>query len=373
MMKWIGVVSFLIFTVVHVSGQSDFKSISAHDARLYYSGRTDMSDNRFVRYDWPGVGVHFKFSGRDVALKFNGGEKNYFNLLVDGRLKEVVHSLGDTILWINGLKGKGPHQVDLVKRTEGDMGQVLFYGLLLKKNGQMDVPDFIKSRKIEFIGNSITCGYGTEGVAASDSFKPETENNQKAYGAILARAFNAEGRYSSHSGLGVVRNYGDPQKISTHKTSMTGRFNRTLDNDSSLLWDFASWVPHVVVINLGTNDFSTRPHPDKAVFQRAYEKLILDVRAAYGNIPVFCMVGPMLQKPAFEYVMEVVDIMNTLYGDDNVYFIGLPDGLLNRKTDLGADSHPAYSGQKKMAEQLVQPISTVLGWDFETSELFGTY
>lgn len=363
----------VLFFIHYAYSQQEKILVSASDSAIYFSGRVDTGSPQFVRYDWPGVGIHFCFTGKKAGIKIKGGERNYFNLFVDGQFTEVLHSPGDTIFWVDKLRGSGPHEVSLIKRTEGDMGQVLFYGLLLESNGRLLPYPHKPGRCMEFIGNSITCGYGTEGTSKSERFKPETENNYKAYGAILTRAFNAEGRYIAHSGLGVVRNYGDKQKISTKLKPMPARFNKVLDTDSALVWDFTRWQPHLVVINLGTNDFSTQPHPDKAVFQRGYENLILDVRAAYGNIPVFCVVGPMLKDPTFEYVKEVVDIMRSLHSDNQVLFVGFPDGLINNSSDLGSDWHPSYEGQKKMAGHLLFPIATILNWDFNPGEIFPTH
>ena len=370
-MKRILLTSFVIVLIINVlHGQSPNVNIEASHPSIYFSGRVDASSPEYVRYDWPGVGIHFCFTGNKAGIIVKGGERNYFNLFINGQFSEILHSTGDTTFWITNLKGNGPHEISFIKRTEGDMGQVFFYGLVLDAKGRILPYQHKPERRMEFIGNSITCGYGTEGAAKTERFKPETENNYKAYGAIVARAFNAEGRFIAHSGLGVVRNYGDKQKISTKLKPMPDRFNKILDSDSTLIWDFSSWQPHLVVINLGTNDFSTRPHPDKAVFQRSYENLILKVRAAYGNIPVFCVVGPMLKDPTFEYVKEVVDIMHTLHADKQVFFVGFPDGLVNDSTDLGSDWHPSYQGQKKMAGQLLSPIATVLNWDFNTEEIF---
>lgn len=362
-------IAFILLGFINAFAQHNNLQVDAHHSSIYYSGRVDRTQAGTVRFDWPGVGINFKFTGKEVGLHFKGGNRNYFNLYINGNLKEIIHSPGDTVLWIKNLKSNATHTVQLIKRTEGDMGQVVFYGLQLDKRAILLPYNDIPNRRIEFIGNSITCGYGTEGASKTERFKPETENNLKSYGAVLARAFNAEGRFTAHSGLGVVRNYGDKQMVSRTLTPMPGRFNRTLDTDSLPVWDFSQWQPHAVVINLGTNDFSTLPHPDKAVFQREYENLILKIRKAYGQIPVFCMVGPMTKDPCYLYVRETVETMRTLYADHHVYFIGLPDGLLNSESDWGSDWHPSYSGQRKMASQLLIPMASVLNWNYNADEI----
>ncbi len=335
----------------------------AHSLGFNFLGRVDTAHAEGVRYDWSGVQVRFRFTGDRLGLHFTGGERNYFNVFIGGELKEVVHSPGDTTLFVNGIRGNGPHEVIFYKRTEGGMGQTVFKGVKLAAGGLLLPWNKISSRRLEFIGNSITCGYGTEGANKDEDFKPETENAWKAYGAILSRALHADCHLISHSGLGVVRNYGDEQKVSTREASMPNRYHQTLDTDPALSWDFSRWQPHAVIINLGTNDFSTQPYPDKVVFQRRYEQLITQIRANYGTIPVFCVVGPMIDEPCYSHVKEMVKNYNILHHDEQIYFAGIPTALLNQTDDLGSDWHPSYKGQQKMADHLLPVIATVLGWD----------
>lgn len=343
------------------SQKSDHFFPASHE-HFDYMGRVDFSDNQVARYDWPGVTVRFRFTGNELKLHFRGGERNYFDLMVDGERLKVLHAKGDTVAAIEGIEGNGPHVASFFKRTEGEMGETRFFGLELGKKGNLLPWEKEADRRIEFIGNSITCGYGAESESRHDDFDPRTENVGKSYATLVARALKADYHVVAHSGLGVVRNYGDSQKVSTQLATMPQRFGRALDMDDSVEWDFSQWQANAVVINLGTNDFSTEPHPDKVVFQRTYEELIQQIRLAYGMVPVFCVVGPLTDEPCHTYVKEVVQNYGLLYADENVYFIGIPPALLDAVTDFGADAHPSYSGQQKMADHLIPVISTVMGW-----------
>lgn len=363
--KSIFLIVLIISMSVNLFSQKRDHFFPATHEHLNYMGRVDFSDNQIARYDWPGVTVRFRFTGNELKLYFKGGERNYFDLLIDGELLKVLHAKGDTIAVIKGIKGKGPHEVQFIKRTEGEMGETLFYGVELAKKGTL-LPGEVKiNRRIEFIGNSITCGYGAESESVDDDFDPQTENVNKSYATILANAFSADYHVVAHSGLGVVRNYGDPQKVSTTLATMPQRFARVMDMKDSPEWDFSKWTPDAVVINLGTNDFSTLPHPDKVIFQRAYEDLVLQIREVYGAVPVFCVVGPMTDEPCHSYVKETVNNIRLVYNDSNVFFTGIPPALLDRENDLGADAHPSFQGQQKIAGHLIPVMSTVLGWDYK--------
>lgn len=337
---------------------------------IRYIGRVDKKDPQVFLFDWPGVSIDCIFTGEVIGVRIEGGEKNYFNIFIDGKPVSIVIAPRDTILYFRPPIPKERHAFLLTKRTEAEMGIARFYGFIPDKDGTIFPTNRETERRIEFIGNSITCGYGTEGDNRDESFRPDTENNYKSFAAILTRTFSAEAHYIAHSGRGVVRNYGDEKTESDKNETMPGRYNRTLDNHPMEQWDFNQWKASCVVINLGTNDFSTTPHPNKDSFLHAYKELIKQVRKTHGDVPVFCVVGPMINEPCYTYVKELTSYFRYQENDHQVYFAGLPDNLLNQDDDLGSDWHPSYKGQQKIAAQLLLPISTVMKWDFHTSMLF---
>ncbi len=344
------------------------KIIEAANQAISYSGRIDVSVKGQVTFDWPGVYFKCRFTGKSIGLKLYGDKQISYNVFIDNVPSVVSSASGEDIIWIAQNLKSGTHTLQVYKRTEAFLGISTFKGLVLDDNAEVLPWENISSRKIEFIGNSITCGYGTEGKNKNERFKPETENNYNSYAAFISRAFNADYSIIAHSGMGVVRNYGDSLKVSI-APQMPARFNQTLDNNLTLMWDFQRWKPDFVVINLGTNDFSTQPYPDKIIFQRTYEGLITHVRQVYGNLPIFCIVGPMINEPCYSYVKEMVENYKLLNKSANINFIGIPNELTNGKGDLGSDSHPSAQGQKKMAAMIAPVISSVMGWDYKQEEL----
>jgi len=358
-----------MFLLLSAKAQQQIKLIDADNPAFSYFGRTDRSDPKAVRFDWPGVYLRCAFTGNTLELRLKGGTRDYYNVFVDNQPTRVIHTVADSLFTFGGFQGKGTHELLITKRTEADMGVGRFYGIGIAQNEKI-LPSAIKNqRKIEFIGNSITCGYGTEGLSGQEHFKPETENSYKSYASITARAFGADYSLIAHSGLGIIRNYNDKSKISVKLPPMPPRFDRVLDTDSVKKWDFRQWVPDAVVINLGTNDYSTLPHPDKAVFKRQYERLIEKVVEVYGSVPVFCVVGPMTNEPCYSIVKEVVDDYKLTHHDTRIYFAGIPDRLLNNTSDLGSDGHPSYRGQRKTAFSLVPLMANVLKWSYQDAEI----
>jgi len=369
MLKKSVLLSVLLMGIYMITiAQPHVQMVDADHTAFSYFGRTDQSDPKVVMFDWPGVYLRCAFTGKTLEIRIKGGTRDYFNVFVDDQPAKVIHSLTDSIFDVSGFPGNGTHELLLTKRTEADMGVAHFYGIAIAPEAKILASKVKNIRRIEFIGNSITCGYGTEGLSGNERFKPETENSYYSYASIVARAFSADYTLIAHSGLGIIRNYNDKSKISTKLLPMPSRFDRVLETDTVKKWNFKQAIPDAVVINLGTNDYSTLPHPDKAVFKLHYIQLIEKVVEVYGRIPVFCIVGPMTNEPCYSIVKEVVDDYNLTHNDIKVYFAGIPDGLLNSTNDLGSDGHPSYRGQRKTAACLVPLLANVLKWNYDDME-----
>ncbi len=89
---------------------------------------------------------------------------------------------------------------------------------------------------------------------------------------------------------------------------MADRIANTFDEAAEPAWDFAAspYRPDLVVINLGSNDFSTLPHPSRDEFAAAYTRILQTLRGAYGDeMPILC-VAPRVSEPAFTYIRDCV-------------------------------------------------------------------
>jgi len=333
--------------------------INADNPDIQYIGRFDFTNPAKVTYDWPGVQIHAKFDGTSCSVRM-GGHKNEYAVIVDNHAPRVLTVDSSGVYTIaSGLADSIPHSVTIIKRSESEFGKGEFDGFLLDKGRKLLPPESRPERRIEFIGNSITCGYGVEGDSAACSFSMETENSSMSYAGMTARALNADYSLVAYSGRGLVRNYGDPNKTSAYP--MPVLYSRTCYNDSTSIWDFSKWIPQAVVVNLGTNDFSTKPYPDKIVFQKAYEQLISRLKTLYPGVAVFCICGPMIGEPCLSYIKEVVAKEQEKSRDKDVFFIPMERSIMSN-TDWGCDSHPNITGAVKMTNVIVPIIKTYMNW-----------
>jgi len=185
-------------------------------------------------------------------------------------------------------------------------------------------------------------------------FSAATENEYLAYGPLTGRYFGATVYVEAWSGKGMVRNYGDPNI--TSKDPFPIYYPRALANDPNSVWNFANYKPDAVVINLGTNDYSTNPQPPQNVFTNGYNNFLQFLWSKYGKgIPYFLVCGPLIGDPCCSYVQ---DIAGQYAG---VYYVNLQN-ILSYPADYGCEGHPNVLGHQKMANGTITAIQKVMGW-----------
>ena len=325
---------------------------------VHYLGRFDLMDPTAPASSWPGsaVAAHFTGTGLDVDLHDDGA--NFFAVSIDGATPTVLATDGskDTYTLATGLSS-GDHDVVLFRRTESFQGVVHFHAFNPQGGGMLVPSPAPFTRHLELIGDSITCGYGNEGMGPSCGFTPATENEWLAYGSVAARALQAEPHVIAYSGKGAYRDYGG-----STDSQMPVLYELTFAGDLSVKWDFTTWKADVVVLNLGTNDFA-KGDPGQA-YVDAYAGMVKQIRGHYPDAFIVCAVGSMLgggsltQDPA--YVKGVVAAANAA-GDARVSFVDLgeQDGNAN---GLGCDYHPSVKTDQLMADKLTTAIKAAAGW-----------
>lgn len=366
-------ISFLLFLfaamVLQLNACSFFLSkpevqssgiIDADNPNIQYVGRFNFSNPKKVVFDWAGVYICARFTGTNCAVRLRDSTDQYAVTVDDHAPKVFSFGSGNLHLVASGLSDSVAHTIMIQKKTEPLVGKGAFMGFVLDKGARLLRPEPRPRRRIEFIGNSITCGYGVLGDSAGCHFSPLTEDAGMSYAGQVSRDLNADYHLISYSGKGVVRNYGDSNR--TSPDPMPSYYDRTCCFDSTLKWNFKSWVPQAVVINLGTNDFSTHPYPDSSVFEAAYSKLIDKVRSLYPNVTIFCVIGPMVEEPCESYIREVVKEQQSRTGImHDVHFIDIHRYIMN-VDDWGCDMHPNVFGSMKMADVMVPIIRLWMNW-----------
>lgn len=216
-------------------------------------------------------------------------------------------------------------------------------------------PTAKKELNMQFIGDSITCGYGVDG-SDTDVYKTENENALKSYAYKTATKLDADYTYVSYSGYGVLSGYTGNGSINDQSLlplyyerigHSYGDVNGLKMSDQP--WDFSNDDFDIVVINLGTNDASyAKDDEKKSAFVDAYVDFLGMVRGYNPNATIVCVLGVMGQD-----LCSQVDEAVLAFGDSNVYSLKLPVQDVN-KNGKAVDWHPSEASHEDAANTLVE-------------------
>lgn len=323
-------------------------------------GRVLVSSNpageKSYEYSWPSVYFETAFKGDSLMLKFDD-DQNIFQLIVDGNAPVIVNKPGKQDYVVQGLTD-GKHHVRLEKITETQSNTGRFLGFYSD-----DKPEKLPKRKrqIEFIGDSFTVGYGNTSSSRECTNEElfNTTNSQLAFGPLTAKHFNADYQINASSGFGIVRNYngGTPDK------NLIGLYPFTLHTNSYIY--ASNWQPQVIVIGLGTNDFSTKLNDGerwktREELQRDYvNKYTEFVKTLHSNNPQAQFILMVSDQMEGELATQVGKVVATLKTDglkkvDSIIFSGL--------SYQGCHWHPSAKDDKLLADQLIGYLNKNKVW-----------
>jgi len=338
--------------------------IPANRTALTHSvGRFDLRDPAGPRFAWPATAIEATFTGVGLDVRLRDRGTNFFAVVIDGGTPTSLATNRATERYelASGLD-PGRHTVLLTKRTESNVGVVQFLGFIPHKGALVETPEPTTTRRIEFIGDSVTCGYGDLATDPSEHFNPATEDEASAYGTLTAAALGAQRSVIAYSGIGMYRD-----DRGSALEPMPVRFMRSLADDPTSAWGFRAMAPDVVVVNLGGNDFA-KGDPG-AAFQQAYVAFLKVLRTLYPDATIVCALSSMLtdnypagansRTKAAEYIRGAVS-QRQLAGDGRIFYFVFDE---QRPADgFGADYHPSKATHRRMAAELVTALRSRIGW-----------
>lgn len=313
-------------------------------------------------FDWSGSQIVARFTGTGVSLQMSGSP-NQFAVVLDGTLSATVLKVtGSSSSYpvASGLSA-GTHDLVLWKRTEGSQGSNAYQGLTVT-GGQLVAPPARPTRRIEIYGDSISAGYGMDGQGPSCTASQDNENHYLTYGAVAARTLSAELHTIAWSGIGMYRNYGQSGPSPDAMPAVYDRMLASSASSASNAWDFSSWQPDAVVINLGTNDASTSGDPGTP-YRTAYLDFVTTLRQKYPNTFFVLTIGPMLSGAALDAIrghLQAVIQTRAAAGDTRMSYLEFP--VQTGSSGYGCDWHPSPATNASMAAQLVTELKARLSW-----------
>lgn len=333
--------------------------ISPTDPKIAYSGRIDMTDTTSLAFTFPGVAAEICFDAPAVTMATTPGAGSFMVEIDDRAPFKISLGENDSIVCLADSLTDGEHRLRVSYAMEGHDNHPAFRGFYLADGGRLTRRPDEKKLKIEFIGNSITCGYGLETDDPEEHFTYDTENHYYTYAAQTARNLNADYNVVARSGIGVYRNYNGSREGNDEMT-MRDIYGRTLYDRPDPQWDFSRFTPDIVCLNLGTNDTSLDNY-DTELMTAAYRDMVSRIRKVYPDARIVLLTGSMLQGKALEDVKTMLDSIAgdaRAQGDLGIYRFDMTpqDGTLG----YGADWHPSRRQADKMAAELTGFLKTII-------------
>lgn len=337
--------------------------IPAHDPNIKYVGRTSLANDRYVRFDYPGTQIRATFSGTSLKMKMKPNS-GYYMVEIDSLPPYKVQCPErDSVMTVADSLTAGSHSATVTFCTEALLYRPQLHGLILDDGCSLGPAPELPRRCIEFIGNSITCGFGIEGESAKEPFRYATENQYYTYEAITSRNLNAQCWVVARSGIGVYRNYGG--KVAGSKDIMPAYYPQTLFAMSGEQWDFSRCQPDVVCVNLGTNDTS-KPGYRTDLLYNGYWTFYQTLRRHYPHARIVLLTGTMLTAGS-KRLADVAEALDRVrdeaarQGDSHVYRFDMTpeDGSMG----WGSCYHPSKKRHARMAEELTDYLGRLMGWE----------
>jgi lysophospholipase L1-like esterase len=309
-------------------------------------------------HQWPGTYFEASFTGSELFFQL-GMNHEILHIVVDGKPPLILDKPDIGAYRISGLADRA-HTVSVLVATESQ-GPNTFGGFAITAK-EKPLPAKVRPRQIEFIGDSHTVGYGNTSPkreCTTDEVWSTTDNTQ-AFGPLTANHYQADYRINAISGRGIVRNYNGfaadtlpmayPYPLITYPMFVLNQ--KHLD-------DAPNWKPQVIVIALGTNDFSTPLNPGEkwktrdelhADYEATYLRFLHDLRAKNPDAYFILWATEMANGEIESEVKKVADQARA-QGETKLTYLPI-----KHLTFKGCHFHPSLADDKTISDKLVQLI-----------------
>ncbi|ESQ75208.1 hypothetical protein ABAC402_11100 [Asticcacaulis sp. AC402] len=303
-------------------------------------------------HQWPGTYFEARFKGTSVTVRLKD-TANILNFYLDGKKVHSETKPGEGDIELGPLPA-GEHTIRVEKVTESEWATASFSGFFVPSNENVLPAPAANPRRIEFIGDSFTVGYGNTSTTVDCTTEQvwATTDATRVYGTLTAKHFKADYRFSAISGKGIVRNYNGGDGLPLPQAYP---FDVRL-NGVTLTRNADDWQPNIIVIGLGTNDFSTSLNPGekwatrdalRADYIATYTKFVQDLRARHPGAFFILTATDQMQG---EYREQVQNVMADLQarGENRIAFLPL-----NSLTYTGCHYHPSLSDSQTVRDLLI--------------------
>ncbi len=295
-----------------------------------------------LKLDQTANAVEIGIIGTSLSVELTSDRTSYMKIYIDGKSLGRIEVVGgkNTYRVADGLK-EGYHVIRIVKDTEMKNAEWLLHSFDSAKFAS--VPEK-SGLKIEFIGDSLTAGYGSIGKRG-EAWSVKNSSPTEAYAYKAAELLGADFSIVAWSGI-CTRAYmwSDINMASLYNWKSSANTKQYEFDDE----------PDVIVINLGTNDASyiMDGHSEyKEEFFDHYLEFLMGVRKSNPNAYIICIYGIAGEHPV---VTEGIQMASALIDNKVVFnpFEFIPNAS-------GVNGHPTKEAHDGWAKSLAEYIKSL--------------
>lgn len=324
--------------------------ITDSTAGIKVLGERYLSSTEQLNCDWTGSGLEMNIyhSGGNITFTASASADCYFRAYVDG---EVWNNVGKTPYY-TVYKSKtdivlrdvptGEHVIKLIKVTGYTLSLAQVHDVTFAGTISETAPAD-KELYIEFLGDSISCGWGTIGTKDG---KYTGQDGTVAYPLMVAEALNADYSVTALSGQGLI--YCGAPNPNLQTGYMYGSARRSVEEEYAF-----ERKSDIVVVNIGTNDYNKRDQVNAEDFGDAYLELLKTIKEKNGeDCIIYCLYNTMNDTFHEELLAACAEFGGEAKG---VYTVKMV------KATRGASGHPSLEEQEYYAEFLTELFKERLG------------
>ncbi len=339
---------------------------------------------------WTGSALELNAKGSELWIEIEADYDMYepwISMIVNGAQvsRQMVTAGRYWICVFRGMNEKVTKNVRIVKDVQAMSGDpdAKLQIHAVKLDGEF-LPVEDKPFRIEFVGDSITSGEGIIGAKSEEDWISMWFSAVDNYTAMTAVNLNADYRVISQSGWGVLtawdnNPYGNIPDI---YEKVCGLLKGEKNSDLGALkeYDFSSWQPDIVVVNLGTNDNGAFHSPqwkdettgethkqrlkedgsyheeDLQAFEKAIINFLIKLRRYNPKAQIVWAYG-MIGIPLMPSIYRAVEAYEKCSGDRRVSVFQLPN---TTDETIGARYHPGKAAHEKAAKELAHYLKQYL-------------
>jgi lysophospholipase L1-like esterase len=303
-----------------------------------------------LKRQWPGTYFETSFSGTEADFQVGPGNV-ILDVFVDRALAAKLTKPAPGLYAVKGLV-PGAHNLRVEVVSESQSAPTVFGGFF---GASAIAQAAAKRRQIEFVGDSYTVGYGNTSMSrdcTTDQVWLTTDTSQ-GFAVRTAKRLGADYQVNAISGRGIVRNYGGFAADTLPQAHPFVLFDRRET------YNDPAWHPQLIVVGLGTNDFSTPLHAGEKWKSR--EELHSDYETTYleflkrlrSRNPTAFFILWSLDNSRGEIESEVSKVAELwrVSGESRVAFVALHGTAMT-----GCDWHPSTADDALMAKAIGEVI-----------------